>query len=178
MPPREPRGLYLKREYFSDFEFQTKLSAEERECYMGLWQLADDSGWLDWQPEQIASHIYRYEGRTGAELLERFSKVLRDTGRLRVLACGHAELPRGGDHSRPGRPGGNSGVLDNHKKHSGKKSRVTLPHHTLPHLTQTSPHPAPGRAPARGAGLRNGTELRPLSDLVGELPFAVGDKKS
>lgn len=171
MPPKEPRGLYLKREYFSDFEFQTELNAEQREAYMGLWQLADDAGWLEWQPEQIAAHVYRFAGRAGVDLLEAAAARLKETGRLRVLACGHAHLPRGEGHARPGRPSNNQDTFDNHKKHSGKKQKDSIPHRTVPHLTLPTDS-INGRAPVRGGGPSSIADLMP--DLKPSISRAKG----
>ena len=181
MPPREPRGLYLKREYFSDFEFQTTLNAAEREAYMGLWQLADDAGWLDWEPAQVAAHLYRFEGRSGLALLESVTGALVSTGRLRILRCGHAQLPRGEGHARPGRPSNNQESFENHRKHSGKQSKVSIPHHTVPHLTSPSRVGSPGAvarkgAPARGNGVQSIGDLMP--DLKPEIKGVAGAKKS
>lgn len=177
MPPREPRGLYLKREYFSDFEFQTKLTAEQREVYMGLWQLADDAGWLDWHPEQIAAHIFRFSGADGPRLLEAAAEALKATGRLKVLACRHASLPRGEGHARPGRPSSQSEIYHAHKKHakySRKNSGDPIPHRTSPYLT--SPHRgAPARAPAKGAAGRGG-QPQSLRELVGDPEKIIGPR--
>ncbi len=163
MPPKEPRGLYLKREYFSDYEFQTELNATQREVFMGLWQLADDAGWLDWEPEQIAAHIFRYEGRTGVSLLKQAAERLKETGRLRVLACGHANLPRGAGHSRPGRPGSSFSALEKHQKHSKRITNVPIPHRTSPHLTISGPVGSP-RPPVRGGPVASIGDLMPDLD--------------
>lgn len=172
MPPREPRGLYLKREYFSDYEFQTQLTAEQREVYMGLWQLADDAGWLEWVPEQIAAHTHRFSAGDGAKLLVAAASRLVETGRLRILKCGCANLPRGDAHSRPGRPGNNQDALQKHQKHSGKKRNIPIPHRTVPHLTSPSPVGSP-RAPVRGGAVQSIADLMP--DLKPEI--AAGSKK-
>lgn len=171
MPPREPRGLYLKREYFSDFEFQTELTAAERECFMGLWQLADDAGWLDWDPAQVASHIYRFEGRGGPAMLAENIRRLVDTGRLKVLSCGHASLPRGEGHARPGRPSISSPIMEahaNHRKRNGMKGKDSLPHHTVPHLTSPRPVGSPGAEARKGARPR-GNGVQSIGDLMPDL---------
>ena len=41
MPALTMRGRYLMREYWSDSDLFLRLSADEREFYIGLWMLAD-----------------------------------------------------------------------------------------------------------------------------------------
>jgi hypothetical protein len=71
------------------------LSAPARLTYIGLWCLADDAGYLIWQPEEIAAELYRFQSpssrrRTVASHLEK----LVESARVKVLECArHAVIP-------------------------------------------------------------------------------------
>lgn len=156
MPPREARAVYMLREYFTDFEFQTELSAEDREAYMGLAQLADDSGWLVWVPGEVAAHVYRY-ATTPVERLLQAAEHLQRTRRLRVFRCGHAVLlrqPRLGA-KRAGRPSGNDVEVEHKKRcrnipeRNVSNGKSSIPNLTLPNLSSTPrarPREAAGRS--------------------------------
>ena len=58
MPALTMRGRYLMREYWSDSDLFLRLTAEEREFYIGLWMLADDEGWLPRNVPEIGSRTY------------------------------------------------------------------------------------------------------------------------
>lgn len=67
MPALTMRGRYLMREYWSDSDLFIRLDAAEREVYIGLWMLADDSGWLPRDVPGVAAALYRYEDRSPRE---------------------------------------------------------------------------------------------------------------
>ena len=60
MPALTMRGRYLMREYWSDSDLFLRLDAGEREVYQGLWMLADDAGWMEWDASRIAAELYPY----------------------------------------------------------------------------------------------------------------------
>ena len=82
MPALTMRGRYLMREYWSDSDLFLRLSAEERELYVGLWMLADDDGWL---PRDVPAMFHRRRhwrririARDGAIIPARYAvRVLR-----------------------------------------------------------------------------------------------------
>lgn len=80
MPALTMRGRYLMREYWEDSDLFLRLTAEERELYVGLWMLADDAGWLPRDVPAIAASLYRYMDRTPRE-----AHVTTILGRLREL---------------------------------------------------------------------------------------------
>jgi hypothetical protein len=88
------RTRLIRPEFWSDTTM-AKLAPEVRLTYMGLWCLADDAGYLEWDAEQLAGELYRHENP--AERLERVSvelEVLLEAGRVRLLGCGrHALVP-------------------------------------------------------------------------------------
>jgi hypothetical protein len=67
--------------------------------YIGLWMVADDAGWLRWDPSQIANELYGYESRRKRERdVETFLALLVTAGRVVVHECGHVEVPKLTDH--------------------------------------------------------------------------------
>lgn len=164
MPVREPRQLYFTRELFMDYEFMTQLTAEHREAYLGIWQLADDSGWLDWQPVVVAAHLYRFDSDPLGHL-QRIIPGLIETGRLIIHDCGHAQLPRGLKQRRPGRPGPDAHAIHNaHHQNHTKNDPVNDLHARVPSL----PNPTPPRARARAhEGSQNGHDLTVVGDVAG-----------
>jgi len=71
------------------------LPAPVRLFYIGLWMVADDAGWLRWDPSQIANELYGYESRRRRERdVETFLALLVKVNRVVVHDCGHAEIPK------------------------------------------------------------------------------------
>jgi hypothetical protein len=176
MPPREPKGRYVRREYFEDDEFQTELTAEIREFYLGIAMFADDAGWLEWKLPYIASFIYRYEGP--AERLEKAkvnAKALERTRRLKVLRCGHAQLLR-----NPGRRVGQheTGVFAAHQSESTRsKPKITRDKDsTLPEPNLNLNLTQPMRAGAREEGGEKNGQPTSLRDLLPDLKPSIGRK--
>lgn len=102
MPSLTMRGRYLMREYWSDSDLFLRLSAADRELYVGLWMLADDAGWMPWDVPAIAAAMYHYEDRApreakvraGVAKLVRIGKVERHKCCLYLPAV--ARYPRAG----------------------------------------------------------------------------------
>jgi len=105
MPALTMRGRYLMREYWSDSDLFLRLSADDRELYIGLWMLADDAGWMPWDVAAIAASVYHYEDRTpreakvraGVSKLVKLGKVERHKCCLFLSAV--ARYPRAGKKS-------------------------------------------------------------------------------
>lgn len=183
MPPREPKGRYMRREYFADYEFQTQLTAEQREFYMGLAMLADDAGWLEWDPAYVAAVVYRYEDpKARVETAKAHAARLVATGRLKTFRCGHAQLPRAGERAGVQE----TKVFDAHRLESGRIGKNRLKPNRQPYLTEpnlTSPDlptnqiPASARAPVKGADAARNGQPQSLKEIVGWTP-PVQAKKS
>lgn len=107
----------IKPGWWLDKELRRGLSAEAREFYIGLWMLADDAGWLEWDVERIAGELYTYGVNDGglfpADPIEsREAAVLTWARQLAGLSpsdphlviepCGHARLPKLATHQRVG----------------------------------------------------------------------------
>lgn len=186
--PREPKSRRIEREYFADREFMTLYSAEEREFYIGLSMYADDAGWLDWDPAELAAGLYRYEAPDARESkVSAMAGHLQSTGRLKLYRCGHALLPRVA--KRPRGMAREYAVQDAHSVHS-KSTRSALSVHSPPNLTEpnlSSPDlpktqiPAITRAPVRGAGSADNGTPKSLREIIGppeSMGIPVAAKKS
>jgi hypothetical protein len=117
MPALTMRGRYLMREYWSDSDLFLRLSAEERELYVGLWMLADDCGYLPRDVPAIAAALFRYEDRAPRETRVRAGlDRLRTLGKLHSYPCrclflgAVARYPRAGKKATDHR--------DEHMRHS------------------------------------------------------------
>ena len=87
MPSLTMRGRYLMREYWTDSDLFTKLDAETREFYVGLWMLADDDGWLPRDVPGIGAAVYQYMDRAPRERL-----VTEKLLRLQRMEIGRAHV--------------------------------------------------------------------------------------
>src|SRR5512139_1366323 len=110
----------IKPSWWLDKELRRHLSAEAREFYIGLWMLADDAGWLDWDITRIAAELYPYgvnggglfdgdpiESREGAvhDYATALAALQPGDPHLVIHACGHACVPKIVAHQRfGGRP--------------------------------------------------------------------------
>lgn len=62
--------------------------------YIGLWNEADDAGWLRWDPPQIALDLMPDVPLTEAlGRVEELAVALEDRKRIRRFKCGHAIIP-------------------------------------------------------------------------------------
>jgi hypothetical protein len=159
MPPREPKSRLMVREYFQDFDFMTQHTAQEREFYMGLAQLADDSGWMAWSIPEVGASLYRFEDpKERAQSVAAMALRLQQAGRLKVFKCGHASLPKVAARPRAG--GRDYAVQDQHRERCQHRKGLTngqpestevdsgplrQPVHSSPILTSAGPGPRTNR---------------------------------
>lgn len=73
--------------------------------YVGLWCVADDAGWFEWDVAAIGADLFPFAGVTKRERdIERLAAVLQeldpDEPHLRLHGCGHAEVPKMPPHQR------------------------------------------------------------------------------
>jgi hypothetical protein len=95
----------VKPDYWHD-ELIASLPDSVSRFYIGLWQEADDAGWLRWNVPEIGRDLYGYQprGRREQWVRER-GEILAKVGRLHFFECGHAFLPNLTKHQRfGGRP--------------------------------------------------------------------------
>lgn len=100
----------IKPSYWLDKDLHLSLTAAQREFYIGLWMLADDAGWLDWDVTRIGAELYPYRGVSRREREVTACAMALSTldaacPHLLILDCGHARVPKLVDHQRfGGRP--------------------------------------------------------------------------
>lgn len=97
--------------------------------YIGLWNVADDAGWMAWRPAEIGALLYPYQTPTARErALCAWADVLVKAGRLVIHECGCAQVPTLPRHQRIG---GNQSFTqrDKHDRHraSGSTNGVPVP---------------------------------------------------
>jgi hypothetical protein len=93
------------------------LSDAVRLFYVGLWCVADDSGWLEWKPGQLGASLYPYRSAHRRERdIEAWGDVLVQTGRIVRHPCGCAFIPTLTKHQRTvGNP--SFQYREKHKRH-------------------------------------------------------------
>lgn len=92
----------VKPDFWTD-ELMASLPDAVRLFYIATWQLADDSGWLEWNIPEIGLRLYGYSARSRRERWVRDrGLVLVGVGRLVIHECGHAYVPNLTEHQRVG----------------------------------------------------------------------------
>lgn len=95
--------------------------------YIGLWGVADDAGYFEERPAQIAADLYRYQPRTTREraVRDRLDRLVECSRVVRLGACGCARIPTMPDHQHLG---GNRSfkARDEHQRHQSVAVR-TIP---------------------------------------------------
>jgi hypothetical protein len=92
----------VRPEFFTD-PITGHLSPATQVAYIGLWCVADDAGWLDWDVPQIGALLYPYKSVHGREaLIVRAGAELVGVGRLLVMDCGCARIPTLAAHQKIG----------------------------------------------------------------------------
>ncbi len=167
----------IKPGWWLDKELRRGLSADAREFYIGLWMLADDAGWLDWDLERIGAELYPYgvlagglftpdpiEAReasveTWARQLEALSP---EDPHLVIHDCGHALLPKLATHQRVGgRPVFT--MRDAHARGCARMRADARPV-TVGNGRERNGTPAPSPDGGAGAGLKD--RLGAFEDVV------------
>ena len=92
----------VRPEFFSD-PIVGRLSPAARLTYIGLWCIADDAGWLQWDVPAIAALLSPYQSvQVRERLYTRAAASLVEAGRVTVYPCGCALIPRLEDHQKIG----------------------------------------------------------------------------
>jgi len=94
----------IRPAYWTDADLHTRLTAEQREFYIGLWMLADDAGYVAWDPERVGAELYPYRSPTWrARRLPAWLDLLGQHARL--LDCGtHVVIPNLPKHNHVPKP--------------------------------------------------------------------------
>ncbi len=107
----------VRPEFWTD-ETLAALPDPVRLFYIGLWNVADDAGWMEWRVPRIGAVLYPYRNAASRERsIASWSKALEAAGRLIIHDCGCAEIPTLSRHQRvTGRQ--SFTALEGHNKHS------------------------------------------------------------
>lgn len=128
----------MRPEFFSD-PVVGRLAPDARLAYIGLWCIADDAGWLDWDLPHVAALLYPYESVLVRERrMARIGEALVAANRVELYPCGHALIP----------------TLETHQKIGGNKSFTVRDRH----LVHTRPD-RPGLVRPVGSNGRVGSEV-------------------
>lgn len=133
------RARLVRPEFWSD-SVVGKMPDPVRLLYIGLWGLADDAGYLEWDTTTIAITLQAYQkGSVDARVrrVEEWAQVLIAAGRVQLLGCGkHATIP----------------TLERHRIAGGNKSEsVKKVHDTEPAGRVRTPTDRSPQAPKNGA---------------------------
>jgi hypothetical protein len=76
-------------------------SADTQTLYMRLWAIADDVGWLEWDPDVIGALTYPYQSAPRrVRHIVKHGRLLFDSHRLVIYGCGCGHLPKLEAHQR------------------------------------------------------------------------------
>jgi hypothetical protein len=97
---RQIKPAFWTDKVMAGLPFRTRL------VYVGLWQLADDAGWLLWDVSQAGAELLPFESARARERwLSQDMDRLVTSGRLVSYSCGHVAIPTLSEHQRfGGRP--------------------------------------------------------------------------
>ena len=98
------RVRMIRPAYWTDADLHTRLTADVREFYIGLWMEADDAGYIEWDPIRVGADLYPYRGlRWRTEHIAKWVELL--AGHVQVLDCGkHLRVPNIEKHQNVPRP--------------------------------------------------------------------------
>jgi hypothetical protein len=117
----------VRPEFWTD-ETMAAMSPAVRLFYIGLWNVADDAGWMDWKPSRIGAVLFPYESAKRRERdIQAWADKLVERGRLRRHDCGCADIPTLSRHQRvTGKQSFAAKELhDKHHLRSGKQSSLS-----------------------------------------------------
>lgn len=155
----------VKPSFWTDSVLST-VSYPARLFYIGLWTVADDAGWIEWDPATIGASLIPYEAaKRRLELIDRWTRELLGAGRVRLLECGCGVVP----------------TLETHQRHAGgNRSYQVRDLHRQRHVQTSTDKSGPVQTSSfvgNGNGKeRNGTPAGAMSS-TGERPFDVIDGK-
>lgn len=156
----------LVRPEFWDDSLVGAMPDPVRLLYIGLWGLADDAGYLEWDTRSIAMKLYGFQkGSIDAHTrrAEQLVQALVDAGRVELLDCQrHAFIP----------------TLERHRITGGNKSETIKKHHDDEPSRKVRTKPDEPRKPkvrTRPAISRSSSPSLSLSDSLSPSPPRRGN---
>lgn len=135
------------REYWTDSALFLRLTADEREVYIGLWMLADDEGWMPRDVPAIAKALGGFEDREPREARVKGAlEHLRELKKVLSHRC-CLFIPAVARYPRPGKR------TDEHLREHKRHSSPINPIQTYSNTTRPDPSsPVPSHPDVAGAG--------------------------
>jgi hypothetical protein len=100
------RVRMIRPGYWTDTDLHTRLTADVREFYIGLWMEADDAGYVAWDIDRIGADLYPFRPLTWRRKhMAAWLEALSVKGHTCVLACGqHVVIPNLTRFQNPPKP--------------------------------------------------------------------------
>lgn len=150
----------VKPDYWRD-ELVASLPDSVSRFYIGIWQEADDAGWLLWNVPEIALDLYGYQPRTRREKwVQQRGEVLAAVGRLHFYDCGHAFLP----------------TLTKHQKFGGRPVYTVRDAHARA-CAPLREDDRPGKVGKGRVEVRKGSDSQPTDLPTDELASVIGPER-
>lgn len=112
----------MRPEFWSDSKVG-RLPDPVRLFYIGLWNLADDEGWLAWDAADAGALLYPFRAVTRRERdVEGWLADLAETARVERWSCGCVQVVRLAEHQRI------SGVKSTKARDTHKQDHITATH--------------------------------------------------
>lgn len=90
----------VKPDFWLD-EKMAVLTYGARLFYIGLWCVADDAGYLEWNVHRLGAELLPHQTvRRRESAISKWGDELAAGGRLVILECGHAVIPTLPEHQR------------------------------------------------------------------------------
>ena len=156
----------VRPEFWSD-ETLAALPDPVRLFYIGLWGVADDAGWLEWQPRRIGALLYPYRAAHRRESdITAWAAKLVTSGRMELLDCGCAFIP----------------TLRRHQRISGTRAVTYADRHFSKHTPLTTKQSSLSRSPVtlsnvEVSNVSAGATSSPSAEDFKEKLAAYGGKK-
>lgn len=159
----------IRPAYWTDADLHLRLTAEQREFYIGLWMLADDAGYVAWDAERVGAELYPYKTAAWRRRLPAWLEALGPQ-HARLLSCGvHVVVPNLTKFQNPPRP---SSQVE--RAHVATCPHVAPPGTSLPQLappgTSTGVLIGKGREGDRDRGAAAQTENGAPSEFRQRVP--------
>lgn len=142
----------MRPEFWTD-PTMAALSPAVRLLYIGLWNVADDAGWLTWSPSQIGAVLFPYEPTKRRERdIALWAERLTASGRLVLHECGCAQIP----------------TLPKHQRVTGKQSYAAHEAHVKHSLLTDKQSPLSGSPVTLGNGTERYTAPAGADELLSQ----------